>query len=84
MSQENVEIVRNQLKAWNRRDKASFVASFRSDAEIDWSRSRAEARHRRSHREALRGTATGIRTPVSGLRIRRPSPLDDSGRTGRF
>ena len=24
-------------------------------------------------------TATGIRTPVSGLRIRRPSPLDDSG-----
>src|SRR4029078_12201709 len=27
----------------------------------------------------LRGTATGIRTPVSGLRIRRPSPLDDSG-----
>ena len=31
----------------------------------------------------LRGTATGIRTPVSGLRIRRPSPLDDSGRVGR-
>jgi hypothetical protein len=26
-----------------------------------------------------RNTATGIRTPVSGLRIRRPSPLDDSG-----
>ena len=26
-----------------------------------------------------RSTATGIRTPVSGLRIRRPSPLDDSG-----
>jgi hypothetical protein len=25
------------------------------------------------------GTATGIRTRVSGLRIRRPSPLDDSG-----
>ena len=24
-------------------------------------------------------TATGIRTPVSGLRIRRPRPLDDSG-----
>ena len=28
----------------------------------------------------LSDTATGIRTPVSGLRIRRPSPLDDSGR----
>jgi hypothetical protein len=27
-------------------------------------------------------TATGIRTPVSGLRIRRPSPLDDSGEGG--
>src|SRR3954453_15191408 len=31
---------------------------------------------------ALRGTATGIRTRVSGLRIRRPSPLDDSGGEG--
>ena len=26
-----------------------------------------------------RHTATGIRTPVSGMRSRRPSPLDDSG-----
>jgi hypothetical protein len=30
------------------------------------------------------GTATGIRTRVSGLRIRRPSPLDDSGAEARF
>jgi Recombinase len=29
-------------------------------------------------------TATGIRTPVSGLRIRRPSPLDDSGARATF
>src|ERR1700710_2740877 len=29
-------------------------------------------------------TATGIRTPVSGLRIRRPSPLDDSGEERAF
>src|SRR5262249_13570388 len=29
-------------------------------------------------------TATGIRTPVSGLRIRRPSPLDDSGEDEAF
>ena len=29
-------------------------------------------------------TATGIRTPVSGLRIRRPSPLDDSGKVRQF
>ena len=30
-------------------------------------------------REALRGTATGIRTPVSAVRGRHPSPLDDGG-----
>ena len=41
MSQENVEVVRSHLEAWNRRDKAAYVASFRSDAEIDWSRARA-------------------------------------------
>ena len=29
-------------------------------------------------------TATGIRTPVSGMRSQRPSPLDDSGRGSRF
>ena len=31
----------------------------------------------------LRSTATGIRTPVSAVRGRRPSPLDDSGRNRR-
>ena len=31
----------------------------------------------------FRGTATGIRTPVSAVRGRRPSPLDDSGRNRR-
>ena len=41
MSQENVEIVRRHLEAWNRRDKAAYVASFRPEAEIDWSRARA-------------------------------------------
>ena len=41
MSQENVEIVRRHLEAWNRCDKAAYVASFRPDAEIDWSRARA-------------------------------------------
>ena len=33
---------------------------------------------------ATSSTATGIRTPVSGLRIRRPSPLDDSGEERAF
>ena len=38
MSQENVEIVRRHVEAWNRRDLRTWLAMFRSDAEIDWSR----------------------------------------------
>src|SRR3954467_8394856 len=41
MSQENVEVVQRHLEAWNQRDKAAYVTSFRPDAEIDWSRARA-------------------------------------------
>jgi ketosteroid isomerase-like protein len=41
MSRENVEVVRSHIDAWNRRDQAAYVGSFRSDAEIDWSRARA-------------------------------------------
>jgi ketosteroid isomerase-like protein len=44
MSRENVEVVRSHLEAWNQRDEAAYVASFRSDAEIDWSRARAPYR----------------------------------------
>ena len=40
MSQENVEIVRRHIDGWNRRDLGTWLALFRSDAEIDWSRSR--------------------------------------------
>jgi len=40
MSRENVEVVRRSQDAWNRRDLTTWLASFRSDAEIDWSRSR--------------------------------------------
>jgi ketosteroid isomerase-like protein len=40
MSQENVEIVRRYIDAFNRRDRTTALALFRSDAEIDWSRSR--------------------------------------------
>ena len=40
MSQENIEVVRRNQEAWNRRDLTAWLASFRSDAEIDWSRSR--------------------------------------------
>ncbi len=41
MSQENVEIVRRHIEAWNRRDLTTWLDMLRSDAEIDWSRSRA-------------------------------------------
>jgi len=40
MSQENVEIVRRHIEAFNRRDLSTWVALFSSDAEIDWSRAR--------------------------------------------
>ena len=33
---------------------------------------------------ATSSTATGIRTPVSGMRSQRPSPLDDSGKGRAF
>jgi ketosteroid isomerase-like protein len=40
MSQENVEIVRRGIEAWNRRDLTTISAQWRSDGEIDWSRAR--------------------------------------------
>ena len=40
MSEENVATVRRHTEAWNRRDLTAWLALFRSDAEIDWSRSR--------------------------------------------
>jgi ketosteroid isomerase-like protein len=41
MSQENVEIVQRSIEAWNRRDLPALMACYRSDAEVDWSRSRS-------------------------------------------
>jgi ketosteroid isomerase-like protein len=40
MSQENVEIVRRAIGAWNRRDLKAWLDSFHPEAELDWSRSR--------------------------------------------
>ena len=40
MSRENVEIVRRGIDAWNQRDISTWLAGFRSDATLDWSRSR--------------------------------------------
>jgi hypothetical protein len=39
MSQENVEIVRQAIRAWNRRDATELEALWHPDAEVDWSRS---------------------------------------------
>jgi ketosteroid isomerase-like protein len=39
MSQENVEIVRRAIRAWNRRDATEREALWHPDAEVDWSRS---------------------------------------------
>ena len=41
MSEENAEVVRRNIEAWNRRDLPAWLAAFRSDAEVDWSRSRS-------------------------------------------
>jgi ketosteroid isomerase-like protein len=40
MSQENVEVVRRHVEAWNRHDMATLSTLWRSDGEIDWSRAR--------------------------------------------
>ena len=40
MSQENVEVVRRHIEAWNGRDLMTLLSVWHSDAEIDWSRSR--------------------------------------------
>jgi ketosteroid isomerase-like protein len=40
MSQESVEVVKRHVEAWNGRDLEAWLATFASDAEIDWSRSR--------------------------------------------
>jgi ketosteroid isomerase-like protein len=39
MSQENVEIVRRWIEAFNRRDLTSTLALWSADCELDWSRS---------------------------------------------
>jgi ketosteroid isomerase-like protein len=40
MSQENLEVVRRNIEAFNRRDLRTWLATLRPDAEIDWSRAR--------------------------------------------
>jgi ketosteroid isomerase-like protein len=52
MSQETVEVAQRNQDAWNRRDLATWLATFRADEEIDWSRARGPFRGvYRGHRE---------------------------------
>jgi ketosteroid isomerase-like protein len=44
MSQENVEVVRRNIEAWNRRDLTAWLGSYSPDAEIDWSRARGPSK----------------------------------------
>jgi ketosteroid isomerase-like protein len=47
-----VEVVRRHSEAWNRRDLMTLFSLWRSDAEIDWSRSRGPLKGvYRGHRE---------------------------------
>jgi ketosteroid isomerase-like protein len=41
MSEENVEIVRRSIEPMNRRDLPTLLSLYRSDVEVDWSRSRS-------------------------------------------
>jgi len=52
MSQENVEVVRRSIEAWNQRDLTRLRAVYGSDAKVDWSRSRSPFKGvYRGHRE---------------------------------
>src|SRR3954447_19704208 len=52
MSEENVETVRRQNEAFNRRDLKAWMASYHRDAEIDWSRAEGPVNGvYRGHRE---------------------------------
>jgi ketosteroid isomerase-like protein len=52
MSQENVEVVRRCIEAWDVKDLPTWMALFRPDAEADWSRSRGPFKGvYRGHRE---------------------------------
>ena len=55
MSQENVEVVRRSLEAWNRGDLATVSDLWRSDGEIDWSRSRGPLKGIYRGREQIEG-----------------------------
>src|SRR5262245_8063631 len=55
MSEDNVEIVRKAIEAGNRRDLAALRVLWRSDAEVDWSRSLGPGKGVDRGREEIEG-----------------------------
>ena len=74
MSQENVEIVRRYIDAYNRGDLTTASALFRSDGEIDWSRARGPLkgvyrgdREREAFRDAFLSTFEEVQLEAHGF-----------------
>jgi ketosteroid isomerase-like protein len=69
MSEENVETVRRQNEAFNRRDLKAWVASYHRDAEIDWSRAEGPVNGvYRGHRE-LEGFCDAFWSTFDDVRV---------------
>jgi ketosteroid isomerase-like protein len=69
MSEENVEIVRRHFEAWNRRDLMTLLALWRSDAEIDWSRSRGPLKGCLSRSSRARDLLEGVLVDVEEVQL---------------
>jgi ketosteroid isomerase-like protein len=93
MSQENFEVVRRSIEAWNRRDVATWLAVFSSDAEIDWSRARGPFKgvyRGRGKQEAFWDVFWSTKTSTRAARLSRrrapkswsPTPLTCRDATG--
>ena len=74
MSGDNAEIVRRQNEAWNRRDLRTWLALYRPEAEIDWSRSRGPLkgvyrgdREREAFWEAFWSTFDDVQVEMHGF-----------------
>jgi ketosteroid isomerase-like protein len=74
MSEENVEIVRRYIDAYNRGDLTTASALFRSDGEIDWSRARGPLkgvyrgdREREAFRDAFLSTFEEVQLEAHGF-----------------
>jgi ketosteroid isomerase-like protein len=76
MSQENVEVVRRAIEAYNRRDVTGFMETWASDGVVDWSSSRGlDARVFRGHDEIRAFTERFVGT-FEKVRIELVDPVE--------